>query len=209
MDGRFPPRPAFFDRVSTETMEGICNGWGTIVTTWVFDGLRLNLDGQQNCGDFINSNSLTTTVLGTAPLAPAFRPAPAAMLEKMRPLQVLLVDDDVSILGVLTGLLESLGHAVISADNAADAELAFSGHAQVELLLSDYNLAETTGLILAKRFTAHKPKLRVILMSGGDPGQETLNEIRSRNWAFLSKPMSHSDLVKALRNSSSSPCVAD
>ena len=73
----------------------------------------------------------------------------------MRPLQVLLVDDDASVLGVLTGLLQSMGHAVISADNAPDAELAFSVHDQVELLLSDYHLPETTGLMLAKRFTAH------------------------------------------------------
>jgi DNA-binding NtrC family response regulator len=174
----------------------------------MFEGLRLNPDGQQNGGDSINSNLPTTTLPGIVPRAPAFRPAPDAGLEKMRPLQVLLVDDDVSVLGVLTGLLESLGHAVISADNAGDAELAFSGHAQVELLLSDYNLPETTGLLLAKRFTAHKPELRVILMSGGDPGQETLNEIRSRDWAFLAKPMNHPDLMKALRNSSS-PCTAD
>jgi DNA-binding NtrC family response regulator len=115
--------------------------------------------------------------------------------------QVLLVDDDALVLGVLTGLLESLGHAVISADNAADAELAFSVHGQVEVLLSDYHLPETTGLMLATRIAAHKPELRVILMSGGDPEQETLNEIRNRDWAFLPKPMSHSDLVRALRNS--------
>jgi DNA-binding NtrC family response regulator len=126
----------------------------------------------------------------------------------MRPLQVLLVDDDALILGVLTGLLESLGHAVVSAGNAPEAELAFSMHGQVELLLSDYHLPETTGLSLAKRFTAHKPELRVILMSGGNPEQETLNEIRRRDWAFLAKPMSHSDLVKALKNSFR-PCTAD
>jgi DNA-binding NtrC family response regulator len=137
-----------------------------------------------------------------------FRAGSRALFEKMRPLRVLLVDDDVLVLGVLTGLLESLGHAVISADNGPDAELAFSVHGQVELLLSDYHLPETTGLMLAKRFTAHKPDLRVILMSGGDPEQEALNEIRSRDWAFLSKPMSYADLVKALRNSSS-PCQAD
>ena len=123
-------------------------------------------------------------------------------VRKMRPLQVLLVDDDALVLGVLTGLLESLGHAVVAAANAPDAELAFSVHDQVELLLSDYHLPETTGLLLAKRFTAHKPDLRVILMSGGNPEQETLNEIRSRDWAFLAKPMSHSDLERALRNSS-------
>jgi DNA-binding NtrC family response regulator len=123
----------------------------------------------------------------------------------MRPLQVLLVDDDALVLGVLTGLLESLGHAVVSAANAPDAELAFSLHGQVELLLSDYHLPETTGLLLARRFTAHKPELRVILMSAGNPEQETLNEIRSRDWAFLSKPMSHADLVRALRNLSN-PC---
>ena len=127
---------------------------------------------------------------------------------KMRPLQVLLVDDDALVLGVLTGILESLGHAVVSAANVPDAEQAFSAHSQVELLLSDYHLPETTGLLLAKRFTAHKPELRVILMSGGNPEQETLNEIRSRDWAFLSKPMSHADLVKALSNCFS-PCNAD
>ena len=127
---------------------------------------------------------------------------------KMRPLQVLLVDDDALVLGVLTGLLESLGHAVVSAANAPDAELAFSVHDQVELLLSDYHLPETTGLHLAKRFTAHRPDLRVILMSGGNPEQETLNEIRSRDWAFLSKPMSQADLVRALKNSSN-PIKAD
>ena len=123
-------------------------------------------------------------------------------------MQVLLVDDDALVLGVLTGILESLGHAVVSAANVPDAELAFSAHRQVDLLLSDYHLPETTGLLLAKRFTAHKPELRVILMSGGNPEQETLNEIRSRDWAFLPKPMSHADLAKALRNSSS-PSKAD
>jgi DNA-binding NtrC family response regulator len=120
----------------------------------------------------------------------------------MRPLHVLLVDDDALVLGVLTGILESLGHAVVSAANAPDAELAFSVHDQVELLLSDFHLPETNGLLLAKRFTAHKPDLRVILMSGGNPEPETLNEIRSRDWDFLPKPMSHVELAKALRNSS-------
>ena len=50
-----------------------------------------------------------------------------------------------------------------------DAELAFSVHGQVELLLSDYHLPEATGPLTAKRFTAHKPGLRVVLMSGGNP----------------------------------------
>ena len=37
-------------------------------------------------------------------------------------MQVLLVDDDALVLGVLTGILETLGHAVVSAANAPDAE---------------------------------------------------------------------------------------
>ena len=74
----------------------------------------------------------------------------ACPIGKKRPLQVLLVDDDALVLGVLTGILETLGHAVVSAANVPDAELAFSVHSQVELLLSDYHLPETNGLLLAK-----------------------------------------------------------
>ncbi len=121
---------------------------------------------------------------------------------QMHLLQILLIDDDALIVTVLKSLLESLGHAVICADNAPDAELAFSVYGRVELLLSDYNLPGTTGLVLAKRFTERRPELRVILMSGEDLKQEILNDIRSQGWSFLSKPMRHSDLVGALRHSS-------
>ena len=117
---------------------------------------------------------------------------------QMRKMHILLIEDDTLVLTVLRNLLESFGHAVVCAANEPDAETAFSIHHQVELVLSDYNLPGTTGLVLACRFAARAPALRVIVMSGEDLGRGTLNEIRSRGWTFLPKPMKLASLVEAL-----------
>jgi two-component system response regulator GlrR len=118
----------------------------------------------------------------------------------MQPAHILLIEDDPSILALLKSLLESYGHAVVCAANAPDAELAFARHAELELLLSDYNLPETTGLVLARQFTARRPDLRVIVMSGDDLERGILSEICHRGWRFLPKPMQLSDLMGALEN---------
>ena len=119
-----------------------------------------------------------------------------------RPLQrILLVDDDALILTVVKGLLECLGHAVICANNTRAAEEAFSIHGQIELLFCDYNLGRgTTGVVLAKRLTARRPDLAVIIMSGEALEEEILNEMRHRSWSFLPKPMRYSEVVNALKD---------
>jgi DNA-binding NtrC family response regulator len=122
---------------------------------------------------------------------------------QMRKLHILLIEDDALVLTTLRSLLESFGHAVVCAANQIDAEMAFSLHQKVELVLSDYNLPGTTGVVLARRFAERTPALRVIVMSGEDLGHGTLNEIRSRGWTFLPKPMKLDSLVEALEGAQS------
>ncbi len=103
---------------------------------------------------------------------------------------ILVVDDEPQILNSVAGFLRSQ-YRVLSAKSGPDAlrqSEEFKG--EIHVLLSDFQMAEMTGVELATRISAARPDIKVLLMSGYAEGMLALSE----GWHFLAKPFVLSQL---------------
>src|SRR3954453_16297867 len=104
----------------------------------------------------------------------------------MRPTHILVADDNLDVLFVVSELLRSAGYEVSEASNRKQAE-AILRNGGVDLLITDSVLRSDWGSSLASN-----TDLPVIMMSG-DPDQILKSE-RSP-FPFLAKPFNRSDLL--------------
>jgi len=98
---------------------------------------------------------------------------------------ILLADDDGQLRKFVGSLLTKLGYRLIVATNGREAlekALAFDG--KIDLLLSDVEMPEMTGIELAIQLNRARPDTRILLISGLASGMLVLNN----GWQFLPKP---------------------
>jgi len=104
---------------------------------------------------------------------------------------ILVVDDDASVLTLVTGILSDCGYNILTASTGAKGlqqSREFKG--EIDLLLSDFQMPGMSGVDLATAITHERPRLKVLLMSGFTDGMLVLNE----GWHFLEKPFVASQL---------------
>jgi two-component system, cell cycle sensor histidine kinase and response regulator CckA len=111
------------------------------------------------------------------------------------PRTVLIVDDDLQILGLVGKMLKPHGITVLSASRPSDA-LRICEAQPIHLLISDVVMPEMDGGKLAERFLKLQPEARVLLISGQgkEPAVTKLPHVR-----FLRKPFFPSVLLQNLR----------
>jgi two-component system, cell cycle sensor histidine kinase and response regulator CckA len=82
--------------------------------------------------------------------------------------RILLVEDEPSVLRLVTSMLQSFGYTLFSASTPEDALClpAVSDEGNVDLLLSDVVLPGMKGTELARRMQERIPGLRVLFISG-------------------------------------------
>jgi PAS domain S-box-containing protein len=121
--------------------------------------------------------------------------SPSAATDQLRPLRVVLVDDDALVRMGTKAMLEELGHSVtVEAGSGAEALHALEEVGDVDLLLTDQAMPGMTGSQLAQAASALRPKLRVLLATGySDIQAET-----SVPWPLLPKPYGLEELAAAL-----------
>src|ERR1700686_2052821 len=78
--------------------------------------------------------------------------------------KLLIVDDERNIRRSLTTFFESLGHVVRAAENGAQA-VALLAEIQFDLVLTDYKMAEMSGLELLREIKRRAPECLVILLT--------------------------------------------
>jgi CheY-like chemotaxis protein len=103
---------------------------------------------------------------------------------------ILVVDDHAVIREGVTAFL-GRDYNILAANSGKEAlrrSKAFK--AEIHLLLSDFQMAEMTGIELATKITAERKGIKVLLMSGYPEGMLILNE----GWHFLPKPFIPSQL---------------
>jgi CheY-like chemotaxis protein len=101
--------------------------------------------------------------------------------------QILVVDDHVDTLEVLTRLLKSLGYAVKNATSVQEA-LQHASASSFDLLISDLTLPDGNGADLAKQICASR-QIPAIALSGFTPGDEDKISADSEFKARLVKPV--------------------
>jgi excisionase family DNA binding protein len=78
--------------------------------------------------------------------------------------RILLVDDDVTVLGLVSHLLENAGHEVWTASSVADAERLLRAR-RFDLLLVDVVLPDRSGVELIRELPPEYPPQRVVLIT--------------------------------------------
>jgi CheY-like chemotaxis protein len=120
-----------------------------------------------------------------------FPKAKGQMQQEPRKKTILVVDDDPSILSIVSGVLTGHDYSLLVANSGSlglQVSREFKG--EIDLLLSDFQMPGMSGIDLATAMTMDRPELKVLLMSGFPEGMLVLNE----GWHFLAKPFVASQL---------------
>ncbi len=111
---------------------------------------------------------------------------------------IFIVDDDPSVLAALEEMLSSFGYTGILAKSVAETrQLLAAAHLSIQLLITDFQLPDGTGLDIVRVFSQRYPSVPIIGMSA-DSG----NEDRFRSVGvipFLTKPMTEQELIQMVR----------
>jgi NO-binding membrane sensor protein with MHYT domain/nitrogen-specific signal transduction histidine kinase len=123
---------------------------------------------------------------------------PGQRVDSVRPLSILLVEDDPSVAAVTEIMLVDFDHKVYRAANADEALRILWSEAEIDVLFSDVVMpGGMNGAELAKQAVAQRPQLKVLLTSGF--AGESLDEWLSQGaWPFLRKPFLSTELAEAL-----------
>ncbi|HXW97511.1 MAG TPA: response regulator [Gemmatimonadales bacterium] len=116
------------------------------------------------------------------------------------PVQVLVVDDDVTSRAAMRRVLERHGYTVIVAESPDRALQLLEGtHVPVDLLVTDIQMPGMLGDALAARVREAWPDLPVLFVSG-EPSYERLPSETSGRAGFLLKPFLPAELLDAVQS---------
>ncbi|MGV8074840.1 MAG: ATP-binding protein [Syntrophobacteraceae bacterium] len=111
--------------------------------------------------------------------------------------RLLIVDDDVEILGILRDMLRLKGHRVTATSDSVKAlELIDAG--DFDLVLTDLGMPEVNGWDIAKRAKEKNPKIPVVLVTGWGAQYEEEDHVGKGVDLVLSKPLSWEKLLMGI-----------
>ena len=172
-------------------------GKGTGLGLSMIHGLAVQLNGALRLSSTPGKGTradlyVPVTTLPSAPSEPVmtadddFETTPRA--------RILLVDDDVLIAMVTTGMLEDLGHEVIEANSGQGALDTLRTDQNVDLMITDFAMPGMNGAQLAEEARRLKPDLPILLATGYAEMPKGANIELPR----LGKPYSQNDLAREI-----------
>jgi DNA-binding NtrC family response regulator len=111
--------------------------------------------------------------------------------------RVLLVEDDPTQRGLLADILRASGFEVLLADGHA-AALALLADPALQLVLSDYKLADGDGLALLRDVRERRPELSFVLVTAYGSIEHAVSAIRAGADDYLAKPFERQALLLAV-----------
>jgi CheY-like chemotaxis protein len=143
-----------------------------------------------------------TIVLPVEREAPNARPTTSNGAEA-RPLRVLVVDDNLSVLTIADAFLRSDGHAVDVARNGDEAMAMFRSR-QYDVIITDQAMPHLSGVQLALAVKEISPTLPIIMMTGYGPGEGEDDELPGID-VVLCKPLTLASLQSAIASATNKP----
>ncbi len=113
--------------------------------------------------------------------------------------KILIVDDDASILKVLTMRLEAENYSVKSVTDGIEA-IAFQKQGFFDLALIDYQLKEETGIQLMEKLHEIDPNLSVVILTAYGTIERAVEAIQKGANSFLTKPFKDAELIHQVKN---------
>jgi len=114
-----------------------------------------------------------------------------------RSLDVLVVDDEVMILSVLSAIIEEFGHSVRVAEDGYAALSAMEELAS-DLIITDLSMPGMNGFELARRVQTKHPETTLVLMTGHSSEESYKTAMSMDMAAYLAKPFKASELSAIL-----------
>jgi len=112
---------------------------------------------------------------------------------------ILVVDDELAVLNLVQLILETAGYSVLPASDARQALAFFQNRDSIDLLLTDINMPDISGLELAGRVSEIAPRVPVLFMTGcraENPGIELLRAAGPfSDCLVISKPFTSDELL--------------
>jgi DNA-binding NtrC family response regulator len=116
-----------------------------------------------------------------------------------KPIRVLIVDDDPSILEVLEARLTAAGFAVQKAVNGPEA-LELLQKNQIDILVSDIKMPEMSGLELLEKTRLILPQLPVIFLTAYGTIPDAVQAVKAGAVDYLTKPFDGKELVRKIED---------
>ncbi len=111
-----------------------------------------------------------------------------------------MVDDDPSIVAVITDILSAEGHEVVSAENGQEALAKVNGES---LVLLDMRMPVLDGWEFARRFRASGKRSPIVVMTAAENARRWADEIGADG--YLAKPFEIDALIAAVERHATRP----
>lgn len=118
------------------------------------------------------------------------------------PLNVLVVDDDVSMRSACCRIAAATGSMVFQAANLAEAQRILKQQ-EIDFLLLDLKLPDGTGLPLLQEVKTSYPKMVVVIMTAFATVTSAVEAMRTGAKDYLTKPFDMNELMAVLENAGS------
>jgi DNA-binding response OmpR family regulator len=117
-------------------------------------------------------------------------------MEKQK--NILVVDDDKSILRILTRILQKQGYNTRTAETGREAEEEINNQ-PYDLALIDVKLPDTDGVDLLQKMQATRPNMIKIILTGFASMDNGIKALNAGADAYLVKPVEPTELLKILK----------
>jgi DNA-binding NtrC family response regulator len=118
----------------------------------------------------------------------------------MKTKDILLVDDDIDYLHLLSMLLESEGFDVSTAPGGINA-LETLKHDKFRMMITDFNMPEINGVELATKVKEQRSDMRIVLITGADLSKIVEAAANAGISEMFSKPIELQSFLAVIRSS--------
>ncbi len=115
----------------------------------------------------------------------------------MKPLEVLVIDDESVICDACEMVLSEKGHSVAISTNGTDGLRAIRQQAY-DIVLLDMKLPDMDGMQILKTVLEEKPDLCIIVMTGYSSISNAVEAIKQGADNYLAKPFTDDELIEAV-----------
>lgn len=110
-------------------------------------------------------------------------------------LKILVADDDSFVREMLSAILESVGYTVDTASNGVEALEKFHSGKNFDLILSDMNMPEMSGLDIIKEIRGNDNKVPIIILTGNNEISIAIDALKSGANDYLLKDENIQDVI--------------
>ena len=113
--------------------------------------------------------------------------------------RILIIDDDPVLTMLLAGILKKSGYDVITAADGTSG-LETTKNKKPDLVITDYQMPDFTGLEVLDKLKASHPDMPVIVLTAHGDVSLTIKAIQNGAFDFIEKPIDPKEILAAIRN---------